>query len=126
MTFQKASLQSPWNRVKNILVLNAPSSQQEGGLLSSRDFVEVHILSTKWFTGMILMLIFANTVFITLSTVESIEMTCGWYFTALDSVFMGLYLLELSLKLYVHKRKFFKNGWNNFGGRSTFLDAVLM
>ena len=104
-----------WNRIKNILMLNAPASTPTGNLLSPHEFVEVHILSTKWFTGMILLLIFANTIFITLSTVEAIEMTCGWYFTALDSVFMGLYLLELSLKLFVYQWQFFKNGWNNFG-----------
>ena len=38
-----------------------------------------------------------------------------WYLSVLDNVFLGIYILELQLKLYVHRGKFFASGWNNFG-----------
>ena len=33
----------------------------------------------------------------------------------MDNVFLGIYILELQLKLYVHRGQFFASGWNNFG-----------
>lgn len=33
----------------------------------------------------------------------------------MDNVFLGIYILELQLKFYVHRSRFFQSGWNNFG-----------
>lgn len=38
-----------------------------------------------------------------------------WYLSGMDNVFLGIYILELLLKFYVHRRQFFDSGWNNFG-----------
>ena len=32
-----------------------------------------------------------------------------------DQVFLAIYIVELSLKIYVWRLKFFKQFWNNFG-----------
>ncbi|KAJ3087752.1 Cation channel sperm-associated protein 1 [Quaeritorhiza haematococci] len=37
-----------------------------------------------------------------------------WYFSVIDSIFLGLYVLESTLKLYAWQLSFFKSGWNVF------------
>ena len=39
----------------------------------------------------------------------------GWYFAALDNVFLGIYIVEIVLKLYVFRKHFFSDGWNVLG-----------
>lgn len=36
----------------------------------------------------------------------------GWYLSALDSVFLAIYFMEIVLKLYALRSFFFKTGWN--------------
>lgn len=36
----------------------------------------------------------------------------GWQFSLLDNAFLGVYTLELVLKLYVYRMRFWKSGWN--------------
>ncbi|XP_020619930.1 cation channel sperm-associated protein 1-like [Orbicella faveolata] len=36
----------------------------------------------------------------------------GWYLSALDSVFLAIYFVEIVLKLYALRSFFFKTGWN--------------
>lgn len=39
----------------------------------------------------------------------------GWYLSALDSVFLAIYFVEIVLKLYALRSFFFKTGWNIMG-----------
>jgi len=41
----------------------------------------------------------------------------GFYFAILDAIFLGIYVFELALKLFVWRRAFFVSGWNKFGMR---------
>ena len=39
----------------------------------------------------------------------------GWYFDAIETLFLGIYMMEILLKLYVYRLHFFKDPWNNLG-----------
>ena len=39
----------------------------------------------------------------------------GWYFSAMDNVFLAIYIMELILKLYALGSHFFNSGWNIMG-----------
>ena len=38
-----------------------------------------------------------------------------WYLTFVDQLFLAVYIMELSLKLYVWRLRFFEQLWNIFG-----------
>ena len=44
-----------------------------------------------------------------------IDYFLGWYFAALDNVFLSIYIVELVMKLYGIGFEFFKTGWNIMG-----------
>lgn len=46
----------------------------------------------------------------------------GWYLSALDSVFLAIYFMEIVLKLYALRSFFFKTGWNIMGKRVILLN----
>lgn len=39
----------------------------------------------------------------------------GWYLKFLDPIFLGIYIVELAIKIYALRQYFFKDGWNWFG-----------
>ena len=39
----------------------------------------------------------------------------GWYCIAIDNVLLGIYVMEIVIKIYVWRKKFFKEGWNVLG-----------
>ena len=46
----------------------------------------------------------------------------GWYLSALDSVFLAIYFMEIVLKLYALRSFFFKTGWNIMGKKVILLN----
>lgn len=42
-------------------------------------------------------------------------MFVDWYFTIIDSVFLGIYVMECVLKLFVLRLEYFKDYWNLLG-----------
>lgn len=38
----------------------------------------------------------------------------GYYFSFVDSLFLGIYIFEIVIKVYVWRSSFVRNGWNNF------------
>eukprot|EP00795_Rhopilema_esculentum_P002857 gene2857-1093_t len=70
------------------------------------------VTESKSFGGAILFVILLNTVILVAQTSESLVMKGGWYFAALDNVFLSIYIVELVMKLYGIGFKFFKTGWN--------------
>ena len=77
------------------------------------------VVNASWFKISIFVVILANTLIISLQTSRTIKFSTGWYFAAIDSVFLGIYTLELLLKLYVYRLKYFTSGWN-------WLDAIIV
>jgi len=39
----------------------------------------------------------------------------GWYLKLLDPIFLGIYVVELAIKVYALRVYFFKDAWNWFG-----------
>jgi len=78
-----------------------------------RLFVSRLVKSTM-FSNFILGVIFLNSVLITLQMVDSTNLVAAFYFDVIDKVLMGIYILELSLKLYAYQERFLESGWNIF------------
>ncbi|XP_013386088.1 cation channel sperm-associated protein 1 [Lingula anatina] len=70
------------------------------------DFVE-----SKGFGAFILTVIFMNTGMLVAQTWEEIMVRGGWYFSVFDNLFLGIYIMEVVLKIYVYRAKFV-GGWN--------------
>ena len=47
----------------------------------------------------------------------SLPIYVGWYIAIIDNCFLAVYIMELLLKLYVWRLRYFKLGWNVFGIR---------
>ena len=48
-----------------------------------------------------------------------------WYLMLVDQVFLAIYIMELGLKVYVWRLRFFKQSWNIFGISHTLPHATL-
>lgn len=68
---------------------------------------------SKLYSGFILTVILMNTGFLIAQTWKEVAVRVGWYCIALDSIFLGIYIMEIILKLYIWRKQFFKDGWNN-------------
>ena len=90
------------------------------------------VVESRWFSVGILLVIMVNTVFIGLQTSQYIVAKSGehelqvtvvcvrgfsteWYLTLVEQLFLAIYIMEVSLKIYVWRLKFFKSSWNLFG-----------
>lgn len=40
----------------------------------------------------------------------------AWFFEALDSIFLSIYMVEAMLKIIAMGFKYFSDSWNNLGG----------
>ncbi len=69
--------------------------------------------STK-FNNVILLIVIANTLLMILESTKPFAVEYYYYLTALDSVFLGIYLMEMALKIFVFRFYYFKSGWNVF------------
>ena len=66
------------------------------------------------FNNAILFVIFLNSVLITLQMVQSTNQVAAYWFDVTDKILMGIYVLELSLKLFAYQTRFGDSGWNLF------------
>ncbi|KAJ3372663.1 Cation channel sperm-associated protein 1 [Allomyces arbusculus] len=66
------------------------------------------------FNYCILAVILLNTVLLAVQSTPGVNMNYGWYLGLLDQAFLGVYLMEMLVKLYVFRLVYFKSGWNLF------------
>lgn len=66
------------------------------------------------FVQIITGLILANAVILGLETDAWIEANLGVFLTNIDRVILGVFVIELLLKMYVYRLSFFRAGWNVF------------
>ncbi|KAG8522628.1 Cation channel sperm-associated protein 1, partial [Galemys pyrenaicus] len=64
------------------------------------------------FEVFIIFIIFLNTIMLVAQTFAEVEVRGEWYFLALDSVFLCVYLIEAVLKIIVQGFKYFFDSWN--------------
>ncbi|MGB7407579.1 MAG: ion transporter [Pontixanthobacter sp.] len=74
-----------------------------------RAFVE-----SRRFENAITAVIVINAIGLGLETSSSIMSQYGQFVSALDRIAIAIFVFELSLKLFVYRFSFFKNGWNVF------------
>lgn len=75
------------------------------------------IVESPIFTGFILAVIIANAVVLGLQTYEEIENRHGDALNLLNDLFLGIFVIELALRIGAYGRRpqdFFRNGWNVF------------
>lgn len=66
------------------------------------------------FQNTIIVLIVTNAVILGLETSQSVMGNIGNTLTSIDSVILGVFVVEIALRIYVYRLKFFKSAWNLF------------
>lgn len=74
----------------------------------------LNIVEATWFSKFIIIVIVLNAVSLGLETAVESGSKYAWYLGWLDVLFLGIFMVELGMKLFVYKTSFFKSGWNNF------------
>ncbi|WP_027260166.1 ion transporter [Leisingera aquimarina] len=86
------------------------SAQTEGTLRDrAREFVE-----RQWVTNAILGIIIFNAITLGLGTSAAVRAYAGGLLDVIDSVVLGIFVLELALKLFAYGLRFFASAWNIF------------
>ncbi len=86
------------------------SAQTEGTLRDrAREFVE-----RQWVTNTILGIIIFNAITLGLGTSAAVRAHAGGLLDVIDTVVLGIFVLELTLKLFAYGLRFFASAWNIF------------
>ena len=72
------------------------------------------IIESQAFVYTIATLIVVNAISLGFETDPSVFQAYGQYLTAFDMLVLVIFTLELSLKFYAYRFKFFSSAWNNF------------
>jgi voltage-gated sodium channel len=75
------------------------------------------IVEEPWFQGAVVVAILANAVLLGLETYDTLEADYAGLFDVLNDVFLGLFTVEIALRLLAHGRRpqdYFRSGWNIF------------
>ncbi len=71
-------------------------------------------VENKRFTGFITILILLNAAILGMETDEGVRAQYGEILQGTDHVILGVFVLELLLKMFVYRLSFFRAGWNVF------------
>ncbi len=72
------------------------------------------LVESAWFQNAILIVIAFNSVIMGLQTSPEIEAAIGPVLMVLDYICLGIFIIEIILKLFAYGIKFFTDGWNWF------------
>ncbi|MGB7241828.1 MAG: ion transporter [Sulfitobacter sp.] len=72
------------------------------------------IVEHKIFRDFVLIVILSNAIILGLETSEIVMSRAGQLIYVLDAICLGIFVLEITLKLFVYRAKFFRDGWNIF------------
>ena len=72
------------------------------------------MISQRWFTAVILGVILLNAAVLGLETSSTVMAQAGGVILALDHICLGIFVLELLLKVYAQRAGYFRDGWNLF------------
>ncbi|XP_006861131.1 PREDICTED: cation channel sperm-associated protein 1 [Chrysochloris asiatica] len=89
----------------------------------------LHLTETMAFEIFIFFIICLNTTMMVAQTFAEVEVRGEWYFMAMDSVFLCIYVVEAVIKIIALGSKYFHDAWNNldfFIMTMAFLDFLLM
>ncbi len=72
------------------------------------------LVESRWFTIAITVVIVINAITLGLETWPEAMRRYGTVLVILDTVALGIFVVEIAMKLWVYRLGFFKNGWNVF------------
>jgi voltage-gated sodium channel len=72
------------------------------------------LIHGKAFTNFILSVVFLNAIVIGCQSYPELEAAYGSLFNVFDLLFLGIFTVEVILKLAVDRTRYFKDGWNLF------------
>ena len=72
------------------------------------------LISSRAFSNFILGVILLNAIVLGLQTSKDLMASSGIVLDMVDNVCLGIFTIEILLKLIVHRQRFFLSGWNNF------------
>ena len=93
------------------MVMTEQVMQTEGGSLRTR--VQLLVESPR-FRNTIMVIIIFNAITLGLGTSDRVQANIGSFLGPLDRVVLGIFIVELLLKFYAYRWKFFKSAWNIF------------
>ncbi len=73
-----------------------------------------NIISARSFSNFILAVILVNAIVLGLQTSKELVASVGPLLDLIDNICLGIFTIEILLKLTVHRHRFFLSGWNNF------------
>ncbi len=73
-----------------------------------------HILDLEWVQRFIIGVILFNAVLLGLESSDTIMNSAGWLITALDTLCLAVFVVEILAKLFAQHFRFFRSGWNLF------------
>ena len=82
------------------------------------------LLESRGFTLFITAVILINAVTLGLETSASVVAATGPLLRLLDTLALGIFVCEISLKLWVYRHRFFTDGWNVFDFTSVAIALV--
>ena len=71
-------------------------------------------IDSNWFNKFIIYVIIFNAVILGIQTSKSLDSGILSLLDWLDTLCLSIFVIEILLKLFVHRSAFFKSGWNNF------------
>lgn len=71
-------------------------------------------VSSRRFEWTIIVLVILNAIILGLETYPSIMGAAGWLLQTLDAIILTIFVIELALRFYVHRFRFFFDGWRVF------------
>jgi voltage-gated sodium channel len=71
-------------------------------------------IESKLFTNSIIFLIIINATILGLESYKSIKASYGDILMTLDHIILWIFVAELTLRIFVYKKKFFQESWNIF------------
>lgn len=72
------------------------------------------IVENSLFQNFILVVIILNAVLLGVMTYPALTSRFNFAFNLISNICIGIFTVEIALKLFCYGRKFFQNGWNNF------------
>jgi voltage-gated sodium channel len=70
------------------------------------------VVESNWFRNTVLAIIIFNAVTLGMATSKSITAQIGGALELIDDIILGIFVVELTMKLFVYRWRFFLSGWN--------------
>lgn len=71
-------------------------------------------VASKWFRSLVTVLVCLNALVLGLHTIPAVRYSFGAYLIGIDRLCLACFVVEMVLKLYAYRGRFFKVGWNSF------------